>query len=116
MYGTPKKNRGGRRGQMVKVLLHRAGVECIEVRLCRGGGCGEHATAAAAAWSYSQIARATLSVVLERRLFVEHLTLLAAAHQSCFPLLCISVLRSLYMRAGGQPEASSRRSHPPPRR
>ena len=31
LYGTPKKNRSGRRGQMVKVLLQRAGLKVIEV-------------------------------------------------------------------------------------
>lgn len=32
LYGTPKKNRSGRRGQLVKVVLQRAGVKVIEVR------------------------------------------------------------------------------------
>jgi NifU-like protein involved in Fe-S cluster formation len=44
VYGTPKKNRSGRRGQMVKVILQRAGAKVIEVRFPGGA----HGIAAAA--------------------------------------------------------------------
>jgi hypothetical protein len=33
LYGTPRKNRGGRTGQLVRAVLQKAGVVVYEVRL-----------------------------------------------------------------------------------